>query len=274
MKEGEQTTDQDVERKAIKTSIRFEVFKRDSFTCQYCGGKAPDILLHVDHIHPVSKGGNNDILNLITSCSQCNSGKSDRLLNDTTVIDKRHKQLAELQERKQQIDLMFQWQQSLVDVDMQVLDKMEDLWFSLTGFYLTDSGRRNIQRHIKQFSIERVISSLKAAAETYIKNDASGDPTIDSSNHALAMVQRICYVSRLEETKPHMRDVFYIRGILKNRLGSIDKREAKELLDEAIQGGAPVGDLRVHAMNATDWGEWKQEMRSGINDIEEERMAC
>lgn len=46
-------------RKAISQTLRFEVFKRDLFTCQYCGKRAPDVVLEVDHIKPVSKGGSN-----------------------------------------------------------------------------------------------------------------------------------------------------------------------------------------------------------------------
>lgn len=81
-------------RKAIpKKKVRFEVFKRDSFTCQYCGRKAPDVLLVIDHIEPVSKGGTDDILNLISACKDCNAGKSDRKLLDTTVLDKQRQQL-------------------------------------------------------------------------------------------------------------------------------------------------------------------------------------
>jgi 5-methylcytosine-specific restriction endonuclease McrA len=75
-------------RKSLSKSLRFEIFKRDSFTCQYCGGKAPEVLLHVDHIEPVSKGGGNDLLNLITSCEPCNAGKSDRRLADNTAVEK------------------------------------------------------------------------------------------------------------------------------------------------------------------------------------------
>ena len=52
-------------RKPISTKLRFEVFKRDNFCCQYCGRKAPDIILHVDHINPVHNGGDNNIINLI-----------------------------------------------------------------------------------------------------------------------------------------------------------------------------------------------------------------
>ena len=45
------------ERKTISKKIRFEVFKRDSFTCQYCGRMAPYIVLEVDHINAVANGG-------------------------------------------------------------------------------------------------------------------------------------------------------------------------------------------------------------------------
>lgn len=47
-------------RVPISKALRFEVFKRDSFTCQYCGRSAPEVVLEVDHIVPVSKGGTND----------------------------------------------------------------------------------------------------------------------------------------------------------------------------------------------------------------------
>ena len=40
-------------RKNLSKSVRFEVFKRDSFKCQYCGKSAPDVVLEVDHIIPV-----------------------------------------------------------------------------------------------------------------------------------------------------------------------------------------------------------------------------
>jgi len=65
-----------VSRKPLSKRTRFEVFKRDEFTCQYCGGHPPAAILHVDHIVAVANGGGNDDDNLITSCSDCNLGKS------------------------------------------------------------------------------------------------------------------------------------------------------------------------------------------------------
>ena len=69
-------------RKAISKKLRFDVFKRDAFTCQYCGAHPPGTVLHVDHIDPVANGGGNDINNLITSCLHCNLGKGARLLSN------------------------------------------------------------------------------------------------------------------------------------------------------------------------------------------------
>lgn len=67
-------------RKAISKRLRFEVFKRDEFVCQYCGAHPPETILHIDHMDPVVAGGTNDIDNLVTACDACNLGKGARLL--------------------------------------------------------------------------------------------------------------------------------------------------------------------------------------------------
>ena len=60
-------------RKGISKKTRFEIFKRDKFTCQFCGQIAPNVILEIDHLKPVVKGGDNNLLNLITSCFSCYS---------------------------------------------------------------------------------------------------------------------------------------------------------------------------------------------------------
>ena len=65
-----------MKRPAISKRVRFEIFKRDKFTCQYCGAHPPDVILEIDHIEAVANGGTNDIDNLVTSCEPCNRGKS------------------------------------------------------------------------------------------------------------------------------------------------------------------------------------------------------
>jgi hypothetical protein len=71
------------DRRTAGYSQRFRILERDRFTCQYCGGKAPNIKLHIDHIFPFAHGGKTIDENLITSCEECNMGKRDKVLNDT-----------------------------------------------------------------------------------------------------------------------------------------------------------------------------------------------
>ena len=68
-------------RRPIRKSVRFEVFKRDGFTCQYCGRTPPDVVLELDHIQPVSQGGPDTEDNLVAACFDCNRGKAARDLS-------------------------------------------------------------------------------------------------------------------------------------------------------------------------------------------------
>jgi predicted restriction endonuclease len=63
--------------------LRFQVLKRDNFSCVQCGAspaKNQKVILHIDHIKPWSKGGKTEISNLQTLCQDCNLGKSNIFL--------------------------------------------------------------------------------------------------------------------------------------------------------------------------------------------------
>lgn len=62
-------------KKGITNKLRFEVLKRDDFTCKYCGRKSPQVILEVDHVMPESNGGKTEKENLVTCCFECNRGK-------------------------------------------------------------------------------------------------------------------------------------------------------------------------------------------------------
>ncbi len=59
----------------LPSKLRFDVLNRDNHTCKYCGKQPPEVILEVDHVQPVSKGGKDDMENLFTSCRDCNRGK-------------------------------------------------------------------------------------------------------------------------------------------------------------------------------------------------------
>jgi 5-methylcytosine-specific restriction endonuclease McrA len=86
---------------SITKKDRFDVFKRDGFVCQYCGGTPPKVVLEIDHINPKSNGGENNKDNYITSCFDCNRGKGktelsvlpQTLIRKTEIIEERKEQL-------------------------------------------------------------------------------------------------------------------------------------------------------------------------------------
>lgn len=76
------------ERKIMNDDIRYNVLKRDNFTCQKCGITSKNgAKLEVDHIIPLSKGGKTVMSNLQTLCDRCNSGKSDKTKEDFETND-------------------------------------------------------------------------------------------------------------------------------------------------------------------------------------------
>ena len=62
----------------ISNKLKHEIWRRDNFTCQYCGRNINEVVLEVDHILPVSKGGTNAPSNLQTLCFDCNRSKRDK----------------------------------------------------------------------------------------------------------------------------------------------------------------------------------------------------
>lgn len=61
---------------ALSKRVRYEVLRRDGNACRYCGAKAPDAVLGVDHVVPVALGGSDDPTNLVAACVDCNAGKT------------------------------------------------------------------------------------------------------------------------------------------------------------------------------------------------------
>jgi 5-methylcytosine-specific restriction endonuclease McrA len=72
---GQQATSS---RRTIALKVRWDVLKRDHYTCLRCGRHPPDCELNVDHVVPLAAGGNNDPANLQTLCFDCNQGKKAR----------------------------------------------------------------------------------------------------------------------------------------------------------------------------------------------------
>lgn len=71
----------------VSKRLRYEILRRDSHTCRYCGASAPDVKLTVDHVVPVALGGTDDATNLVTACQPCNAGKTSSAPDAALMAD-------------------------------------------------------------------------------------------------------------------------------------------------------------------------------------------
>ena len=175
------------ERKAIPKGTRFEGLKRDRFTCQYCGREAPDVILEIDHITPVSKGGDNSILNLVTSCRDCNRGKSNKELSDDTAVKKQKREITDMQERREQMEMMIAWHREMMEHTETEVDHICYLFDYYTGFSVDEDGRRKIRDLIRRFGFQEVCTSTEISIEKYFKGYAW------SFQNAFDKIGGICY---------------------------------------------------------------------------------
>ncbi|MFY4709930.1 HNH endonuclease [Burkholderia glumae] len=158
-------------RKGISKKTRFEVFKRDGFTCQYCGSHPPEVILEVDHIVPVAEGGANEIDNYITACFPCNRGKGavslDRIPQSLT--DK----TAEIAEREDQIrgynEIMLA-ARNRIEGDVECVNRVYERF--AVGYELSDSSRVSVRMFIEKLGVFPVIEAMEIAGERWSHMDS------------------------------------------------------------------------------------------------------
>lgn len=242
-------------RQALSKKLRFEVFKRDAFTCQYCGRRAPEVVLQCDHVKPVADGGTNDILNLITSCIDCNAGKGARVLSDQTTLAKQVDQLAELQSRREQIEMMIDWRRGLDGVQSDAVEAASQRWTELSenAWTLSKTGKDKLRRWIKEYGLDHVLRAMSESIDTYGQRDDSHQYLDESIGKAFIKLGGVCRVMRDSVEKPYLKRIFYIRGILRARLHYVDERIVFKLLEDAAERHVDFDSVERLAKTVKNW---------------------
>lgn len=253
-------------RKSISARNRFEVFKRDSFKCQYCGKSSPDVILHVDHIEPASKGGDNSVMNLITSCQCCNLGKSDIVLSDDSAIHKQKKQLDDLNEKRLQLEMMINWRSALRDITDDAVDELaSEIDSHMNGRNVSEVGLVNIKKWLKKFGYALVSESIESSADSYLMFDDNGCSSEDSSLKFFDMIPRIAAMKIKQDENPDLARLYYARAILRNRVRYVNDLQAIKLLVQANEIYQDAEYFVEFAKTVSNWSEFKRELALMIN---------
>lgn len=218
------------ERKYISKKLRFEVFKRDNFTCQYCGRMAPDVILQVDHIKPVKEGGTNDILNLVTSCVDCNLGKGAKLLSDDSAVKKQQTQLKLLGEKREQLEMVLQWKNELLQMQDKEVNTIVQYVEDKTKILFNPAGKEFIRKIIKKYGFSEAYDSTVIAVSNYFTS-----PDSESFNRAVEYIDRICANRLQQKENPMLIHINYIIKIIKNMYPNTNPYPIKRFLKEHLK---------------------------------------
>jgi hypothetical protein len=244
----------------LSKATRFEVFKRDKFTCQYCGKKAPDVVLECDHIHPRAQGGSNDPVNLVTACHACNNGKGARTLSDDSVVAKQHAQLAQLQERREQLEMMMEWQRGLVDLDGEAANAINELYRQwVKGWSLTPDGVADVKRYLKDYSVEDIATILRESVTKHMRTE-DGKATQESAEIVCRVFLNEHKYRKRREKDPVGSDLAYVMGMVKNRCPTWRRNSpgiCMNYLRNAYEEGVTIAELKTMALSSWGWNQWE-----------------
>ncbi|MCL2518400.1 MAG: HNH endonuclease [Oscillospiraceae bacterium] len=261
----------------LSRKLRFEVLKRDRFTCQYCGKKSPDVTLQIDHVTPVSKGGTDDIINLVTSCPDCNQGKTNVLLDDNSALGRQREHLENLQERREQIEMMFEWKKSLDVLKDHSTDLFVDYIKDIVSPYEpTEKQIKDIQILAKKYQMDEIFAAIDKSKNVYLKYDENYNFTQESINIFISKIGGILFNST---KSPVENKMYYIRGVCKNKFGDWDDKRGflilktyiKALIENGVNEETIINYLGVDVFDLTksveSFSEWISCMEQWTDDI-------
>lgn len=137
---------------------------------------------------------------------------------------------------------------------------MAEHWSRLAeGYTLNEFGHQQLKRLASKYQASEIMDAMVVATDQYLKLEV-GKATQESVEPAWKKISGICNINRVAVEKPYIRDLLYIRGILKNRVG-LQAFGVMELLEEAHLGGMSIPDLRRAARECRSWWSFEDMLK-------------
>jgi hypothetical protein len=130
---------------------------------------------------------------------------------------KRKAQLDELQERREQIEMMLEWQIGLEDLKSVELENLVAIVNSIISpAQLNESGIAKIRLCFPKYTYQEVYDCIQISYSQYLEYDKSGNGyTGQSITKFLDYIPKIAKSRRILAKKPYLADLFRIRGYMK-----------------------------------------------------------
>jgi hypothetical protein len=255
----------DKQRTIIKR-LRFEVFERDKFTCQDCGKKVPDVILKIIRIKPKLKGQADEILNFKTSCYECNQDSSNIQLDQGDLR----------KEKKEQIESMIKWQESLTKLYKNTSIKVIEYIENKINLCLNESEKRSIEKLIHKFDFPDILEAVDISAAKYLKYDTENKLIEDSIED---FINKIGGILNIKSRPPIEQKLAYIKGICRNKFNFWDDRKGSIILNAYVNALKEYGcaekqiledlvnELEPKTKELENWSEWRDLVEGWTKDI-------
>lgn len=147
----------------ISVRARFEIFKRDSFTCRYCGRTSPEVVLEVDHVVPLCEGGSSDAINLVTACWECNRGKGGIPLNEVMDAEDPHERALLLLDRERQLQEYNHVLSVVRERQEAEAQELANYWFACAHREVRRDETATLLNMLRDVPMERIRIAMRTA---------------------------------------------------------------------------------------------------------------
>lgn len=252
-------------RTPVPRRVRFEVFKRDRFCCRYCGRSAPDVVLEVDHVKPVAAGGDNDLFNLVTSCSECNNGKGAVPLSDDAAVRVARDDMAALQARREQLDMLLEWRQEVSAVRADELAVALDHWGAASGQGGSDARMRaTMARRIEEYGIADMLEAIEAACSQYLSTEKQ-EHSDEEYERAWKAIPAIVRGIRLKREDPAAADLLHVVNFARRCAGEL-RHDTRRLVLLCLRSGMGKHEMFAMIKRTKTQQEFVDELNQAIAD--------
>jgi hypothetical protein len=142
--------------------MRFEVFKRDGFACQYCGAHPPAVTLEVDHIVAVANGGESSVDNYLTACMPCNRGKGATPLDSIPLsLTQKAAIVAEREEQMRGYNAIMAERRKRMEIHVEAVNVVYERL--VPGYTLSDASRSTVRNFVEKLGVYAVMDAMEQA---------------------------------------------------------------------------------------------------------------
>ncbi|MFN3169275.1 MAG: hypothetical protein ACE37E_01125 [Hyphomicrobiales bacterium] len=161
----------------------------------------------------------------------------------------------DLAARREQLEMIVDWRDGLEAGKADAIDKVAERIEQRGVLGPSQSGKAAIRKWLREYSLAEALYAVDEAFDIYMKWDGD-DADTDAWELAFAKIPGVLRVSRMSKDRPWLKKLFYIQGILRNRLHNPKGNYIQALEEMVTEWVADTSMMEAEAKKATDWKEF------------------